>query len=83
MNKNTLLRKLALAGGFAALLAAQPALAATIVWQGAENISGVNDVRVSGTLVAAYSFGGTAAGATATTVNGVPFVTAPANSTQG
>lgn len=83
MNINFFPGKFALAGGCAALLTVQSASAATIVWQGAENITVANDVRVSGTLVAAYSFGGTAAGATAATVNGVPFVTVPANVVQG
>lgn len=55
-----------------------------MVWSVPQRITGDADVSQEGTLLGAYAFGGTSgAGTTVATVNGVPFVSAMANATQG
>jgi len=82
MHTNKLSLRFAL--GIAALVASAGILqAATIVWQQPQNIVGVSDVSLRGTLVTALNFGANNANVNvATTVNGVGFLGAnPSNYT--
>jgi hypothetical protein len=74
---NATLRSLLRRSSCAVLLAASLAVSATsqaapITWGSAQTVSGDSDVSTNGTLVYAYTFGGTAAPPSAT-VNGVTF----------